>query len=131
MSHAVNTKESGFLGEQIAARFLEDLGYVILSRNQQCGRFEIDIIAKDIASDCTVFVEVKTSVCNDSVSRTPAFHPVSRVNSAKIKTLQRAAQIYLARELKNLDVCWRIDAVSIIIIRENKKALVSHFKNIA
>lgn len=131
MFSSTNTKESGFLGEQIAARFLEGLGYVVVKRNQQCGPFEIDLIARDIQEDCIVFVEVKTSVHDSAKSRTTAFHPVSRVNSLKVRTLKKAAQIYLARETKSLDVCWRIDAVSVIITKKDKKATVSHFKNIA
>ena len=52
------SKEYGDLGEQIASRYLEDQGYVILGRNYRNGHKEVDIIAQ---KDGTLyFVEVKT-----------------------------------------------------------------------
>ena len=48
----------GAVGEVLAARFLRDKGYQILSSNYRCRQGEIDIIAvKDIY---IVFAEVKT-----------------------------------------------------------------------
>ena len=52
------SKEYGDLGEQIASRYLEDQGYVILGRNYRNGHKEVDIIAQ---KDGTLyFVEVNT-----------------------------------------------------------------------
>ena len=48
----------GRAGEDAAARFLTDLGYVVLDRNWRCGLGEIDIVAVDGTS--LVVCEVKT-----------------------------------------------------------------------
>ncbi len=53
-----NTKETGQIGENLAAEFLERNNYRILERNY-CNRIgEIDIIAEDFGVLC--FIEVKT-----------------------------------------------------------------------
>lgn len=48
----------GRAGEDAAARFLTELGYVVLDRNWRCGLGEIDIVASDGTS--LVVCEVKT-----------------------------------------------------------------------
>lgn len=62
----------GTLGEGVAARYLERLGYKILERNARFGCYEIDIVARDVARDMLVFVEVKTrsTIDNDYPIRT-------------------------------------------------------------
>ena len=50
--------ELGAWGEELAAAFLRQKGYVIVERNWKMGHRDIDIIAKD--DDMMVFVEVKT-----------------------------------------------------------------------
>ena len=51
-------KEFGVTGEQMAARYLEDQGYVILDRNYRRGHKEVDIIALDHGE--LAVIEVKT-----------------------------------------------------------------------
>lgn len=51
-------KETGKLGEELAALMLEEKGYEILERNYRCRFGEIDIIARK--RDILTFVEVKT-----------------------------------------------------------------------
>jgi putative endonuclease len=48
----------GRAGEDRAARFLTDMGCVIVDRNYRCNLGEIDIVARD--GPVLVFVEVKT-----------------------------------------------------------------------
>ncbi len=48
----------GELGETAAVRYLENLGYRIITRNFRAPNGEIDIVAHD--GDATVFVEVKS-----------------------------------------------------------------------
>ena len=50
--------ELGEWGEEVAVRYLEQKGYVILERDWKSGHRDIDIIAQD--KDTIVFVEVKT-----------------------------------------------------------------------
>ena len=50
--------EFGKMGEQMAARYLADKGYIILEHNYRRGHLEIDLIALD--GDELVIVEVKS-----------------------------------------------------------------------
>jgi putative endonuclease len=52
------SRELGVAGEQLAAEFLQRMGYTILSRNWRSRHGEIDLVARDGAT--LVFCEVKT-----------------------------------------------------------------------
>jgi putative endonuclease len=78
----------GDRGENLAARFLRDLGYLIIIRNFRCETGEIDIVARD--GSTLVFVEVKTRAYDD-----PA--PEDQVHVSKQEQLTRVAKIYLSR----------------------------------
>ncbi len=54
----MNRKETGALGEKLAASFLAKRGYSIIEKNFRCREGEIDIIARQ--ADCVVFVEVRS-----------------------------------------------------------------------
>lgn len=77
----------GKLGEDLAAKHIETLGYPVLARNWRNGRDEIDIIARD--GEWLVIVEVKT--------RTSEYfgEPETAVTPAKQKSLVRAAEAYI------------------------------------
>jgi len=53
-----SNREIGLRGEDTAVRYLEALGFSIVSRNFRSRFGEIDLIAKD--GDTIVFIEVKT-----------------------------------------------------------------------
>ncbi len=78
----------GDRGENLAARFLRNLGYKIIVRNFRCATGEIDIIARD--GGTLVFVEVKTRVGEE-----PA--PEVQVHDFKRHQLTKAARAYLGR----------------------------------
>ena len=78
----------GDRGENVAARYLRNHGYKIITRNFRCDLGEIDIVARD--GNTIVFVEVKTRAYDD-----PA--PEDQVNAAKQHQLTKAAKMYLSR----------------------------------
>ena len=78
----------GDRGENLAARFLRDLGYRIITRNFRCESGELDIVARE--GDVLVFVEVKTRSYDDP-------SPEDQVHAAKQQQLTRVAKIYLSR----------------------------------
>ena len=125
MQTKINNKELGFLGENIAGKFLESSGYIILDRNYSKSFGEIDLIAQK--DDCVSFVEVKTN--QSTVSK--IFSPELRVDRKKIAHISKVANIYLESKgwlgIKE----WQIDIVSVIISTDDKKAQVKHLKNIA
>ena len=75
-------------GENVAARYLRNLGYKIIVRNFRCELGEIDIVAKD--GKTLVFVEVKTRAYDDPT-------PEEQVNDVKRHQLTKAAKLYLSR----------------------------------
>jgi sugar phosphate isomerase/epimerase len=82
-------KDIGNLGERIAAKHLRKNGYRILAKNVQCGKNELDIVAK--TKECIAFVEVKTLTfeCREAVDRRPA----RAVDVAKRRRTIEAASI--------------------------------------
>lgn len=94
----------GKKGEELAAQFLENLGYQIIAVNWHEKKFEIDIIAQD--QNQLVFVEVKTRATDYFGS------PVEAVTPAKQKHLLEGANYYI--EKHDIDLDCRFDVVSII-----------------
>jgi putative endonuclease len=78
----------GQRGENVAARFLRDLGYKIIVRNFRCELGEVDIIARD--GKTLIFVEVKTRAYDDPT-------PEDQVNTAKQHQVTKVARFYLSR----------------------------------
>lgn len=101
-SKSLSKKETGDLGEELAARRLKRLGYKIIERNFSVHRVgEIDIIAMDGEYLC--FVEVRLR------SRTDYGTPAETVTAEKRRRVARAAEIYsahngLERALTRFDV---------------------------
>jgi len=106
--------ELGKKGEELARRFLEENGYVIIETNWRHEKDEIDIIAKE--KDELVIVEVKT--------RSTSFFgdPEDAVGSRKEEFLIRATEAYL--EENELDIDTRFDIISIIL--NNKEQKIRH-----
>ena len=118
-----DNKKIGFLGENIAARYLENRGYKIIARNYQKPWGEIDIIAEK--EGVTVFCEVKTN----SKEFGNRFSPELRVNPKKASHIIRTASLYLNNQNQNNEKEWRVDILAITINKLDKKARVLHFKN--
>lgn len=101
-------KETGRLGEQVAAERLQSLGYHICGRNVRVGpKDEIDILAFDPKDQVLVFAEVKTR------SRTDRdFRPELNMDQRKITALRRAARLWVGEH--EYDGGYRIDLLSVV-----------------
>lgn len=111
--------EVGKIGENLATKYLESLGYTIIERNFVAKQGEIDIVAKDKAE--IVFIEVKT--------RTSAIYgkPIDAVNEPKQKHLISTVKYYLySKHLENEFV--RIDVIEVYL--KNNKYKINHIKQI-
>lgn len=95
----------GRRGEEIAARYLETQGLVVLDRNWRCSQGEIDLVALDGSE--LVFVEVKTR------SSVAFGHPLEAITTTKLARLRRLASAWCAAHPGNHDLI-RIDAVGVI-----------------
>ncbi len=106
--------EIGKIGEEIAQKFVADLGYKIKAVNWQFRKAEIDIVCKD--KEFIVFVEVKT--------RTSRYfeNPKDAVTITKQKNIIRAAHAYI--EENNIDMEARFDVISILLT--SKKPEIEH-----
>ncbi|MGM9641684.1 MAG: YraN family protein [Eubacteriales bacterium] len=95
---------TGLFGENVAADYMESLGYDIIGRNVIVGGKEIDIIAEDLKY--IVFVEVKTR--KNFVGRSRYGTPAKSVNKEKQQRIISAAKIYIKennpRRLARFDV---------------------------
>ena len=94
----------GAAGEVLAARFLRDKEYTILSSNYRCRQGEIDIIASK--DGYIVFAEVKTRR-QDSM-----YLPREAVTTSKQRRLIQTAAIYLGRYPTELQP--RFDVIEVV-----------------
>lgn len=113
-------KELGRLGEQMAAQYLEERGYVICEMNYRRTVGEVDIVALD--GECLAFVEVRTRRGRKFGS------PEESITAAKRRKLIEVAQTYL-QEHESLALDWRIDIVSIQLSRGGKLRHLRLIKN--
>ena len=109
--------EFGKIGEQMAAKYLTDKGYIILEHNYRRGHLEIDLIALD--GDNLVIVEVK-SRAYDTV-----LQPEDAVVHKKRLALIRLANEYVKMHGRKENV--RFDIVSIVSNANGTE--IKHLKN--
>lgn len=119
----MTTSDFGFLAENIVAEHLQGKGYAIIDRNWRRKWGELDIVAK--RDEVVVFVEVKAN--REEVS---GFAPQLRANQDKLRKVARTARTWLAYRKYSPDQEWQIDVVSVIFDKINKKAKITHFKNV-
>jgi len=120
----MDSKELGFLAENIAARYLEGRGYEIIAKNYRKPWGEIDSVAK--VGERIVFVEVKANRREFAGD----FNPEVRVDYQKVNKIKRTAELFLESELGDTDVDWQIDIVAVTFDTQGKKAKIRHFKDI-
>ncbi len=94
----------GRYGEDVAARYLQDSGIVVLDRNWRGGSGEIDLVALDGA--VLVICEVKTRT-NDRYGG-----PLAAITHEKLARLRRLAGEWVAAHPCSVDGL-RIDVVAI------------------
>lgn len=121
----MTTKDLGDRGEDIAARYLEAQGYVILDRNYRYRRAELDLVCyapgpDPAAGGEVVFAEVKTR------SGLGYGRPEESVSAEKQRHMTRAARAYLYERRLESAPC-RFDVIS-VLLREGAEPEIEHFK---
>lgn len=107
----------GRRGEDLAARYLEQQGLVVLSRNWRCRHGELDLVATD--ADRLVVCEVKTR------SSSRFGEPAEAVNWRKAARIRRVTQAWLAAH----QVRWceiRFDVLS-VVAEPGRPVAVQHY----
>lgn len=115
--------EIGKLGEKLAAKWLTDKGYSIVTQNYLKKYGEIDIVARE--TDVIHFVEVKSvsyetkADMEDAVSR-GTWRPEENVHFAKQQRLSRVIEVWLSENNYNGE--WQIDILSVRIVPRERIA---------
>ena len=112
--------ELGKWGEELAAEYLQEKGYVILERDWKSGHHDLDIVAKD--GDTLVVAEVKTR-------RNRLFgDPEEAIGYKKRMSLQSAINHYVKSHHINGEL--RFDVIS-IVGNIGSKPEIDHIKEVA
>lgn len=112
----------GQQGEDIAAKYLEGKQYEIVARNAHFRGGELDIVARDLALDELVFVEVKTRS-----TRTFGW-PEEDVRARKKDRLRLSAGLFLSAHRAWQGLPYRFDIIAIEL--DQGSARVTHYKNV-
>ena len=113
-------RDTGNLGEKLAAEFIRKQGYVILQTNYRCPEGEMDIVARQ--KDCLVFVEVRAKRGREFGS------PEESITPAKMEKLRRVAAHYRQAH-DDMPDSWRIDFVAVEIDRQNRPLRIELIEN--
>lgn len=115
-----DSRAIGALGEDIACRYLEERGYIILDRNYLKPFGEIDIVA--LRDEMVHFVEVKSVTRETFSEENDVSRPEDRVDGAKIRRIGMTAECYL--EERSIENDWVISILAIEIYPGYKRAVV-------
>ena len=123
-----NSQKIGELGEEVACKFLEKHGYLILERNYTKKWGEIDIIAEK--KEKRYFIEVKSkSVASLDFVSDDTNRPEDNMHPWKMKRLRRVVETYLiSKRLGSVD--WQFDLLVVYLDLDNRKARVKVIENI-
>lgn len=112
--------ELGRRGEDVAARFLEQQGLVVLSRNWRCRHGELDVVATD--ADRLVVCEVKTR------AGTRYGEPAEAVTDRKQARIRKVTQAWLAAHRTGW-VEIRFDVLA-VLARPGRPVTVQHYRGV-
>lgn len=117
----MSTKLTGNYGEDLACKYLQEMGYKILERNYLIRGGEIDIVCKD--GETLVFVEVKTRFSHEFGP------PAESMTFWKIKALLKTAQFYVLK-IKWGNKEYRLDFLGIDFADDPQNPKIELIKNI-
>jgi putative endonuclease len=123
-------RKLGDLGEELAVRRLEEVGFTILARNWRCDAGELDIVGQEIAPDYAqagveipwlVLVEVRTR-------RGAAFGTaLQSITPRKQAKLREVAERYV--QAVNWQGPWRIDVIGVQLDRSGRLLAIDHVRH--
>lgn len=125
----LSSKDKGRLGEDIAAKFLEQREFAIIDRNFSRKTGELDIIARK--GNVLHIIEVKTALCNEFPQLNDgqyAFDPAQNLHAHKIRKVSRTAEWYAAS--KGWDGEIQIDGVIVWLRARDRLAKVRYVPQI-
>lgn len=115
----MSNQQTGQQGETLAATYLQQQGYEIISRNWHCPQGELDIVARQ--GNVWVFIEVRT---RRAITSESAFASISIGKRQRL-----VAAIYAYLQAHDLEVAdWRVDVVAVALQRQ-KPPLIEHLED--
>lgn len=134
--HSGNKSSKGACGENMACRFLEKRGYILIDRNYRKPFGEIDIIAKS-PSGILVFIEVKTMTKNP-FNDDDGLIPEDHLTTQKLKKLRIICGMFSAKHPEMIEEKkgWQIDLICIsclldkLLTKNDKYCDIKHYENI-
>ncbi|MBE6766779.1 MAG: YraN family protein [Clostridia bacterium] len=111
----------GFAGEDLAAKYLREKGFIITERNFHSRFGEIDIIAED--EQYILFVEVKTRAGGAIVS------PAEAVDLKKQQKIIMTANTYLARSHSALQPRFDVAQITVLSDGEREEYKIDYIEN--
>jgi len=112
--------QMGVWGENVAAAYLRDNGYVILERDWHSGHRDIDIVARK--DEFVVFVEVKTR------RNTDFGDPEQAVDWKKRRNLRYAINHYV--KYRKIDNPIRFDIITVVGMLGSANPTINHIEDV-
>lgn len=109
------------MGENLAAHYLENLGYLVIRHNFHSAYGEIDIIAQDNLE--LVIVEVKTRTSHNVISAE------NSISKAKQRKLTLTAMQFLADYPDFANLSCRFDVIIVFYYHQDESFQIKHYKN--
>lgn len=126
------TQKIGEIGENLACKKLEKLGYNILERNYTKQGGEIDIVAKKAKK--LYFIEVKAVSCENLENITrgtySGYRPEENLSFKKFLKIARTIDLYLIEKKVSPETLWQIDLACVYIDLAKKQGRVEILENI-
>jgi putative endonuclease len=113
-------QRTGQQGETLAAEFLRNQGYAIITINWNCPGGELDIVAQ--SGELWVFVEVRT---RHAVSSEHAF---ASILPAKRDRMMKAIYAYLEAHNLSDTIPWRVDVIA-VTLRQHQQPLIEQVED--
>ena len=124
--------ETGEIGENIATRYFENKGSLVLDRNYRKKWGELDIVAQK--DGVLHFIEVKTvskrSFGDKFKEEINSYRPEDNMHPWKLQRLRRAVQTYLLEKYKKDDPPWQFDLICVFLDQERRVAKVRLIENL-
>ena len=112
-------KDLGIDGENLAAKYLESLGYSILERNFRYRLGEIDIVA---------VYKGHLAICEVKSRSSGKIDPSLSITLAKRTKLKKLYEVFITRHPNKLKIKPRFDVIS-IIFQKNDAPELEHISN--
>ncbi len=123
----MHKRAKGDIGENIACKYLENKGFIVVDRNYLRKWGELDIIAQK--DKIIHFFEVK-SVTADFSNENDSHKPEDNVHGLKVKRIRRMIETYLEETKRGLDGEFQFHVITVFMNEKTRRAKVKWIKNL-